>query len=74
MGIILRYIHDYFRTRGNARFNDLSELKNALSLSNQDYAGLDNFNKLENQICMQGVAVKLTWCRRKKRTLKKKRS
>ena len=45
-------VHDYFRTRENARFNDLSELKNALSLSNQDYAGLDNFNKLENLICI----------------------
>ena len=44
---------DYFRTRGNARFNDLSQLIN--TLSNQDFAGLDNFNKLENLFCMQGL-------------------
>ena len=44
---------DYFRTRGNSRFNDLSQLIN--TLSNQDFAGLDNFNKLENLFCMQGL-------------------
>ena len=52
-------IHDYFRTRGNARFNDLSQLINTLSLSNQDFAGLDSFNKLENLFCTQGVSRKL---------------
>ena len=36
-------IHDYFRTRGNACFNNLSQQTN--TLSNQDFAGLDNFNK-----------------------------
>ena len=44
---------DCFRTRGNARLNDLSQLLN--TLSNQDFAGLDNFNKLENLFCMQGL-------------------
>ena len=41
-------IHDYFKTRGNACFNDfnLSQLIN--TLSNQDFAGFNNFNKLEN--------------------------
>ena len=34
----------YFRTRGNARFNDMSQLIN--TLSNQDCAGLDNLYKL----------------------------
>ena len=39
--------HDYFKTRGNVCFNDfnLSQLIN--TLSNQDFAGFDNFNKLE---------------------------
>ena len=48
-------MHDYFRTRGNGSFNDLSQLIN--TLSNQDFAGLDNFNKLENLFCTQGVAI-----------------
>ena len=39
-------IHDYFRTRGNASFNDLSQLINALS--NQDFSGLDKFRLTEN--------------------------
>ena len=66
-------IHYYFRSRGNARFNDLSQVINTLSLSRQDFAGLDNFNKLENLFCMQGLqrsligAVKI-----KNRKLKKK--
>ena len=34
-------IHDYFRTEGDASFNNLSQIINALS--NQDFAGLDNF-------------------------------
>ena len=50
-------IHDYFKARGNDRFNDLSQLIN--TLSKQDFAGLDNFNKLENLFCTQGVARKL---------------
>ena len=54
-------IHDYFRTRRNARFNDLSQLINTLSLSNQGLASFDSFNKLE-LFCMQGVARKLNWC------------
>ena len=37
-------IHDYFRTRGNPSFNDLSQLINTLSI--QDFAGSDEFNKL----------------------------
>ena len=53
-------IHDCFRTRGNA--NDLSQLIDSLSLSNQDFTGLDNFDRLENLLCMQGVARKLNWC------------
>ena len=42
-------IHDYFKTRENVYFNDfnLSQLING-TLSNQDFAGFDNFNKLEN--------------------------
>ena len=39
-------IYDYFRTWGNMRFNDLPQLINTLSLLNEDFAGLDNFNKL----------------------------
>ena len=50
-------IHDYFRTSGNDSFNDLSQLIN--TLSNQNFAGLDKFNKLENLFCMQEVARKL---------------
>ena len=50
-------IHDYFKTRRNARFNDLSQIRN--TLSNQDWAGLDNFNKLYTR----GVARKFNWCR-----------
>ena len=53
-------IHYYFRTKGNARCNDLSQLTN--TLSNQDFAGLDDFIKverLENLFCMLGVARKL---------------
>ena len=53
-------IHDCFRTRGNA--NDLSQLIDSLSLPNQDFAGLDNLDRLENLLCMQGVARKLNWC------------
>ena len=34
-------IHDYFRTRGDASFNNLSQITN--TQSNQDFAGLDNF-------------------------------
>ena len=55
-------IHDYFRNRTNARFNDLCQLINTLSLSNQDFAGFNNFNKLENLFCIQEVARKLNWC------------
>ena len=41
-------IHDYFKTMGNVCFNDfnLSQLLN--TLSNQDFAGFNNLNKLEN--------------------------
>ena len=39
-------IRDYFRTRGKASFNDLSQLINALS--NQDFSGLDKFRLMEN--------------------------
>ena len=39
-------IHDYFSTRINASFNDLSQMIN-IPL-NQDFAGLDKFYKLEN--------------------------
>ena len=53
-------IHDYFRTRRNDRFNDFSQLLN--TLSNQDFAGLDNFNELGNLFCTQGVAWKVNWC------------
>ena len=34
-------IHDYFRARGNASFNDLYQLIN--TLSNRDFDGLDEF-------------------------------
>ena len=34
-------IHDHFRTRGNASYNDLSQLIN--TLSNKDFACLDKF-------------------------------
>ena len=34
-------IHDYFRTKGDASFNNLSQIIN--TVSNQDFAGLDNF-------------------------------
>ena len=47
-------IQNYFRTRENTSFDDLSELINILS--NQDLAGLDKFNKLENPFCMHGFA------------------
>ena len=39
-------VHDYFRTRINTNFNDLSQIIN--TPSNQDFAGLDKFYKLEN--------------------------
>ena len=39
-------IHDYFRTRGNASFNDFSQIINRLS--NQNFAGFDNFRLKEN--------------------------
>ena len=55
-------IHNYFRTREIVRFIDLPQLINTLSLSNQDFAGLVNFDKLENLFCTQGVARKLNWC------------
>ena len=45
-------IHDYFRTRGNVCFNDLNLSQLINTLSNQDFAGFDNFNKLENIFCM----------------------
>ena len=41
-GSIFETHDDYFITGGNASFNDLSQLIN--TLSNQDFAGLDNFN------------------------------
>ena len=57
-------IHDYFRTRRNARFNDLSQIIN--TLSDQDFADLHNLgklwrtlDKLENVFCTRGVARKL---------------
>ena len=50
-------INDYYRTRGNVNFTELSEIK--ITLSNQNFAGLDNFNKLDNLFCSQGVARKL---------------
>ena len=55
-------IHDYFRISRNAKFKDLSQLINTLSLSNQDFASLNNFNKLLNLFSTQGVARRLTWC------------
>ena len=54
-------IHDHFRTRESPRFNDVSQLINALSLSNQDFSGLDNFNQLDNLFCTQGIARRLSW-------------
>ena len=60
-------IHCYFRTRGNSRFNDFSQLINTFSLSNEDFAGLDNFNKLENLFCAQGFARNLNWCHLKEK-------
>ena len=39
-------MHDYFRTRGNVSFNDLSQLVN--TLSSQDFAGLDKFRLKES--------------------------
>ena len=46
-------IHNYFRTRQNASFNDLYELINILS--NQDFAGLDKIKgkcgKNEGNVC-----------------------
>ena len=61
--ILERY--NYFRTRGNVSFSDLSQLIN--TLSNQDFAGLDKFNKLINKLnkylfSMQGVARELNSC------------
>ena len=50
-------INDYNRIRGNASFTELSEIIN--TPSDQDFAGLDKFNKLENLFCKQGVARKL---------------
>ena len=57
-------IHDYFRTRRNARLSDLSQLIN--TLSSQDFPGLHNLgslwrtlDKLENVFCTRGVARKL---------------
>ena len=41
-------IHDNFKTRGNVCFNDFSVSQLIKTLSNQDFAGFDNFNKLEN--------------------------
>ena len=38
-------IHDSFRTRGNASFNNLSQIIN--TLSNQDFAGFDKFKLRE---------------------------
>ena len=39
-------IHDYFRTRGNAGFNDLSQL--LTTLSNQDFTVFDKFRLRES--------------------------
>ena len=50
-------IHDYFRTRGNASFNDLSQLIN--TLSNQDFAGFDKFRLRESLGKMKEMRVKL---------------
>ena len=50
-------INDYYRTRGNISFTELSGILN--TLPNQDFAGMDKSNKLENLSCMQGVARKL---------------
>ena len=63
-------IHDYFRTRENARFNDLSQLINTLSWSNQDFSCLGNL------FCTPGVARKLYLCskKEKKENWRKKRS
>ena len=36
------------------------------TLSNQDFAGLDNFNKLENLFCMWGVASWIDAVKKKK--------
>ena len=55
-------LHDYFRARGNARFNHLSQLINTLSLSDQDFADLGNFNTMEILFCKAGVARELNWC------------
>ena len=52
-GIILE-IYDYFRNRGNASFNDLSQLIN--TLSNQDFDGLDKFKLRESLLKTEGNA------------------
>ena len=39
-------IHDYFRNRANASFNDFSQLIN--TKSSQDFAGLDKFRLRES--------------------------
>ena len=50
-------INDCHKTTGNESFTELFEIKN--TLSNQNFAGLDKFDKVENLFCMQGVARKL---------------
>ena len=48
--------NNYYGTRGNVSFTELSETKNALT--NQDFARLDKSNKLENLFCKQGISRK----------------
>ena len=45
-------IHDHFRTRGNVCFNNFNLPQLINTLSNQDFTGFSNFNKLENLFCM----------------------
>ena len=50
-------INYYYKIRGNVSFTELSEIKN--TLSNQDFAGLDKFNNLEeNLFCMHWFTMK----------------
>ena len=58
-------IHYYFRTRGNASFNDLSQLIN--TLSNQDFAGLNKFRLRESLGKMKEIRVKINRINRSNR-------
>ena len=45
-------LHAYFRTRGNVCFNNFNLPQLIDTLSNQDFTGFGNFNKLENLFFM----------------------